>query len=512
MKPVVLIILDGWGIGRKDTTNPIQIANLKNIEFIKRNFLYGSLQASGIAVGLPWNEEGNSEVGHVTIGAGKIIYQHYPRISTAIRNGEFVKNEVLLKAMAHARNNNSALNLVGLLTEGNIHASLEHLLALIDLAKKNNTPKINLHLFSDGKDSAPQSLPNLINKLNHPIATISGRYYALNRDRHWDRTEKVYNCLVGQRSAAPDVIEYAKKYYDRGLNDEFIEPAIIGADPNQNVIHDNDAIIFFNFREDSIRQLAESFINPHFDKFPMKKFNNLAITTMTHYSESFGAPVAFPPETISRPLGKILSENGKAQLRIAETEKYAHITYFFNGLQDQPMENEFRVLVPSRNVPHHDEYPEMMAQEITSRAIQAIEGGGFDFILANYANPDVIAHTGNFDAAVKAIEIIDAQIEKLTEAILRQNGAMIITADHGNIERMINPLTWMPETMHDTSPVPIYLVGQHFRTQPKNDAAIDYLEKNTAGILSDIAPTVLELLDVPKSSEMTGRSLIKLLH
>ena len=512
MKPVVLAILDGWGIGKKDATNPIHVVNPQNINYIKRNFLSGSLQASGIAVGLPWNEEGNSEVGHLTMGAGKIVYQHYPRISTAIQNESFFQNEVLLKAIEHSKINNSALNLIGLITEGNIHASLEHILALIKLAQSNGAPKINLHFFSDGKDSDPKSVLKLLAKINLPIATISGRYYALDRDRHWDRTEKVYNCLVGNGPAIAKLENHIQKYYDKGLTDEFVEPAAIGTDPAINAIQDNDSIIFFDFREDSIRQIAESFINPNFKNFPIKNFTNLFIATMTNYSDAFKVPVAFPSEIIKRPIGKIISEAGKTQLRIAETEKYAHLTYFFNGLKDQPMENEFRVLVPSRNVPRHDEYPEMMASEITSRALQAIEGGGFDFILINYANPDVIAHTGNFEASLKAVEVIDAQIGKLTAAILQQNGALIITSDHGNIERMLNPLTWMPETMHDTSPVPVYIVGHQFKTHVKNDTEIDYLEKNTTGILSDITPTILELLELPEPPEMTGKSLIKLLR
>ena len=380
------------------------------------------------------------------------------------------------------------------------------------MATENGAPKINLHFFSDGKDSAPKSVLKLLTKINLPIATISGRYYALDRDRHWDRTEKVYNCLIGNGSTVAKLENHIQKYYDRGLTDEFIEPVAIGTDPAINAIKDNNAIIFFDFREDSIRQIAESFINPNFKNFPIKNFDNLFIATMTNYSDAFKAPVAFPAEIVERPIGKIISEAGKTQLRIAETEKYAHLTYFFNGFKDQPMENEFRILVPSRNVPRHDEYPEMMAQEITSRALQAIESGGFDFILINYANADVIAHTGNFEASLKAVEVIDAQIGKLIAAILQQNGALIITSDHGNVERMLNPLTWMPETMHDTSPVPVYIVGHPFKTYIKNDAEVDYLEKNTAGILSDITPTVLELLGLPEPPEMTGKSLIKLLH
>ena len=464
-----------------------------------------------MGVGLPWNEEGNSEIGHLTIGAGKVIYQHFPRISAAIRKGDFFKNEILLKAVEHAKKNNSSVNLIGLLTEGNVHASLGHLLALIKLAKENSAPKINLHLFIDGKDSAPKSLFNILMKLGESPATISGRYYALDRDKHWDRTEKAYNVLTGNGPTVDDLESYVKKYYDRGLSDEFIEPVIVQKDP-ENFIKDNSAIIFFDFREDSIRQIAESFISPEFDKFPIKKLDNLYIATLTHYSDRFSVPVAFPPETVENPLGKVLADNKKNQLRIAETEKYAHITYFFNGFKDQPMAGEFRVLIPSKNVPRHDEYPEMMASELTGRVLQAIEERGFDFILVNYANPDAIAHTGNFEAALKAIETIDSQIEKLMKAILEQNGAMIITSDHGNAENMVNPKTWLPETKHDSSPVPIYLIGKEFRTRPKTDAEIDSLEKNTVGILSDVAPTILELLGIKKNPEMTGQSLLKRLR
>jgi 2,3-bisphosphoglycerate-independent phosphoglycerate mutase len=509
MKTVVLIILDGWGLGEKNAGNPIYAAQPKNIGYLKANFLTGALQASGIAVGLPWGEEGNSEIGHLIIGAGKIIYQHFPRISTAVRNGEFFKNDVLLEALKHAKKNNSAVNLIGLLTEGNVHASLEHLLALMEMADKNGISEVKLHLFSDGKDSAPKSLLKLLNKMPRQPATISGRYYALDRDKHWDRTQKTYEILVGDGPIINDWESHIKKYYDRQLNDEFIEPFIVG--PEKKSVQENDSVIFFNFREDSIRQIASAFIMPDFQEFPVKKFRNLHIVAMTKYSDRFPVPVAFPPESVDNPLGKVLSDHRRAQLRIAETEKYAHITYFFNGFKDQPMPNEYRVLIPSRNVPRHDQYPEMMAAEIAGRVIQAVEERGFDFILANFANPDVIAHTGNFEAALKAIQTVDEQIGKILQAVLAQkDDALIITSDHGNIETMVNLQTYLPETKHDPGPVPIYLAGNQFK-KPKDAATADLKENTAVGLLSDVAPTVLNLLNIPKPKEMTGQSLLRAL-
>jgi len=509
MKPIILVILDGWGIGRQDNSNPIYIADPKNIGYIKRNFLAGGLQASGIAVGLPWGEEGNSEIGHLTIGAGRVVFQHYPRISTAIRNGEFFKNKVLLDAVSHAKKNNSAVNLIGLLCEGNVHASLEHLIALIKLAKEQGAPKINLHLFSDGKDSAPRSFLRLLSKIDMQPATVSGRRYAMDRTKHWDYTAKTYNVLVGRGQIIENLNTYITHHYEAGLDDEVIEPAIIGSAGVEGVIKNNDTVIFFNFREDSMRQIVESFINPDFQQFPIKKLNNLYVVTMTRYSEKFNIPVAFPPETINKPLGKVLAEHHKTQLRIAETEKYAHVTYFFNGLQDATFDGEFRVLIPSRADKQYQEHPEMMAPEITNRAAQAIEEKSFDFILINYANPDTLAHAGNYEAAMKAIEIVDGEIGKLLKIILANDAAMIITSDHGNVENMLNLITLMPETKHDPNPVPIYLIGKKFQTMPKDDKKIGQIETNTIGILSDVAPTILDLMNIPKPPEMTGRSLLK---
>lgn len=516
-KTVVLVILDGWGIGRKDYSNPLYVIKPKNIEYIKSHYLSGALQSSGIAVGLPWDEEGNSEVGHLTIGAGKIIYQHFPKITLSIQNGEFFKNSAFLDAFNHAKKNSSAVHLMGLLTQGNVHASLEHLRALIALAKKNSCRELYLHFFSDGKDSPPKSVLNLLETVRGFIgeygiglvASISGRYYALDRDDHWDRTQKTYETITNRGTAVQDIEEKINDHYRRGLTDEFIEPMLVG--DAAHPIHDNDALIFFDFREDSIRQIASSFITKNFNKFKTENFVNLYVVTMTSYSDKFDTSVAFPNETIDNPLGKILSDNDKLQLRIAETEKYAHVTYFFNGYRDRPFKNEYRVLIPSKNVTRHDETPEMMTKEISTRAVESISEGGFDFILINFANPDMIAHTGNYDAALQAVVIVDEEIEKILKICLDKNVILIITSDHGHIEKMVDPLTGRPETKHVANLVPFYLIARGFE-RFKNDLEIDWIEKEATGILSDVAPTVLELLDIPKPQEMTGQSLMKSLR
>lgn len=514
-KQIVLVVLDGWGIGKKDHSNPIHIQGTPNIDYIKSHFPSGALQASGIAVGLPWGEEGNSEVGHITIGAGKVIFQHYPRISIAIRDGSFFKNKALLALAEHVKKNNSSLNIAGLLTDANIHASLEHLLALIEFAKKNGIKKTNLHLYTDGKDSPLRSAGGLLSKVEMAlgsgvkIASIIGRYYALDRDNHWDRTQKAYNILIGEGPITNDYKELIEKNYQKNLSDEFIEPHLIG--PENNGIKDGDGLIFFDFREDSVRQIVESFINPEFENFPVKKFNNLYIVTMTEYSAKFSLPVAFPQEKVENPLGKIISENGLSQLRIAESDKYAHVTYFFNGLQNKTFPNEFRILVPSKNIVHHEEAPEMMASEITSRIIQALEENSFNFIFVNYANSDIIGHTGNFDAGMAAVKTIDEEIGKLYKKILEYNDILIITSDHGNVEKMMDPLTAKPTTGHDTSPVPIYIVAnEFFRNKTVKDA--EESEREIVGILSDVAPTILKLMGIPKPPDMTGQDIFPLLR
>jgi len=505
----VLAILDGWGLGSQNFNNPIYAAEPKAINYIQDHFLSGALQASGIAVGLPWEEEGNSEVGHLTIGAGKILYQHYPRISLTIKDGSFFQNQALKKIFEHTRQNQSAVHLVGLLTQGNVHASLDHVVALLEMAKRENCQKLYLHLFTDGRDSPPRSALNLLDKILEAIkqkgvgviADIAGRHYGMDRDKHWDRTEKVYQILTGASNLKSSSLkEPIEKTYARGLNDEYVEPTVIEPHP----LADNDGIIFFNFREDRMKQIVETLTNPSFDKFPIKKFKNLFIITMTEYEKNLPVEVAFPNETIDNPLGKVLADNGKIQLRVAETEKYAHVTFFFNGLRQEPFLNEYRVLIPSQKVVHHDEHPEMMARAITDRVLVSLNEGVFDFILLNYANPDMIAHTGNYEATVQAIKVVDQEIERLFKAVLEANHILLITADHGNAEVLFDTQTGRPETQHNISPVPIYLVAREFqknRTQP-------LVKLPTIGLLADVAPTILEILRLPIPSEMTGQSLL----
>lgn len=505
-KSFFLVILDGFGIGPEQNTNPIYIAQPKNINYIKGHYPAGTVQASSIAVGMPWNESGNSEVGHLTIGAGRVIYQHYPRISISIRNGDFFSNPVLKAAATHAKKNNSSLNYVGLLTEGAVHAAYEHLKALLLFAEKENISKVNLHLFSDGKDSSPQSILKFMKELPiEKIASISGRFYAMDRDGHFERIEKAYKAITGQSELVGNLEEFLASYFEKEpYGDDIIEPIVVGTE--NHGLKDGDAVVFFNFREDSMRQLVSSFIDKDFKKFKTIPFPNTFFASMTRYSDKFDIPVVSPSENVLDPLGKVLSDAGKTQLRIAETEKYAHVTYFMNGYQEVPFNNEYRILVHSKNVLSHSDQPEMMADEITNRAISAMREGIYDIIIINYANADMIAHTGNFEAGVKAILALDKALGDLIKEVLANDSMMLITADHGNAEQMIDPLNGQPETKHNDSPVPVYLIGKQFEREKSKDDIIRS-EIKSIGMLSDIAPTILELMGVPKPDNMTGQSL-----
>jgi len=514
-RTIVLAILDGWGIGENNDTNPLHTSPPKNINNIKHNYLSGALQASGISVGLPWGEEGNSEVGHLTIGSGKVVYQHLPKITLSIRDGSFFKNETLLQAAEHVKKNSSSLNLAGLITEGGVHASFEHLESLAQFASEQGIQKLNFHFFSDGKDGPIKFIHEQLKKIEilskkygiGTLSSLSGRYYAMNRDGHWELTRQTYNAIIG-KSQPKEIESVIQESYEKNLSDEFFRPSFLtGGIP----IQDGDALFFFNFREDSMRQISEAFANPEFDKFETEKFKNLFIATMTQYFEKdFGILTAFPPDRVTKPLGKVLADNDKTQVRIAETEKYAHVTFFFNGYRDTPFKNEYNILVPSQNIARHDEHPEMRAAEITERAVQSINENAFDFIVINYANPDIIAHTGNFESAEKAISVVDEQIENLKNAVLQQNGVLIITSDHGNVEKMRDPLTGVPETKHDPNPVPIYIIGKEFERQ-KDDDMVRKSETEVAGILADVAPTILKLMQIPIPKEMTGQSLFPFL-
>ncbi len=505
-KTFILVILDGWGIGKNDESNPVYVVNPKNFAWLKDNFPMTSLQASGISVGLPWGETGNSEVGHLTLGAGKILYQYYPKITLAIRDKTFFSNPALTNAFAHARENNSAVNLVGLLSTANVHASLEHIEALLKMAEMEKVENVKLHLFADGKDNPPNTLETFLKKIpKEKLATLTGRYYAMDRKKNWALTQTAYENLTGQGgtlSADPDAAIQAT--YARGLTEEYLPPLRFGINKS---IQENDAVIFFNFREDSIRQLAEAFIIPGFSYFPVKDFKNLYIITMTRYEDKFTVPVVFPTDVVESPLGKVLSDAGKNQLRLAETYKYAHVTSFFNGHRELPFLNEYRILIPSAPAPHAEDHPEMMAGPLTDRLIEAIQSHGFDFILANYSNADTIGHTANYDAGLRTVEELDKQIGRLLKVTINSETVLVITSDHGNIEEMIDPVTGLPESQHDPNPVPFYLIAPEFKG--KKFVNWKNLANETMGSLADVAPTILELMGIEKPLDMTGRSLLE---
>ena len=504
-KTAVLIILDGWGIGETNESNPLFMTKPPTFEWLAANYPVTSLQASGISVGLPWGEIGNSEVGHLTLGAGKVLYQYYPRITMSIQDGTFFDNAVIKAAAAHARENNSAVNLVGLLTKGNVHASIDHLKALIRAMQSEQITKINLHLFADAKDSAPHSVEELLSELpKEYLASMIGRYYGMDRNGGWRLTETAYQTMTGTfGQVMADPTPLIEDTYKAGSTEEYLPGIRFTEDKN---IKDGDSVIFFNYREDSIRQIASAFLKKDFAEFSTIPFKNLYIATMTHYDDIFDVPVIFPPDNVANPFGKVISDLGMTQLRIAETYKYAHVTYFFNGLREPPFQGEYRTLVPSNVTPHPEDRPEMMASAITDRLIEALQTGGFDFILVNYANADTIAHTANYNAAIEAIKVLDAQIARIIKLIENPDIVLFITSDHGNIERMIDERTGEPESQHDASPVPFYLVGQGYQGKKFVNGGANPLE--TLGSLADVAPTMLQIMGIPRPDDMSGSSLL----
>jgi 2,3-bisphosphoglycerate-independent phosphoglycerate mutase len=504
-KIAVLIVLDGWGIGHNNESNPIYVVKPQIFQWLQDNYPTTSLQASGISVGLPWGEVGNSEVGHLTLGAGKVLYQYYPKITMAIHDGTFFENKVLKDACAHARERNSAINFAGLLSKGNVHAALEHIVALVKMAKDEKVPKINLHLFADGKDSAPHTLEGFLKQIpTEYLASLIGRYYAMDREGNWQLTETAYQTMTGQSGQiVADFAPIVEATYKQGQTEEYLSPMRFAEDRK---IQDGDSLFFFNYREDSIQQLASSFITPGFDKFPILPFKDLFVATMTHYNDAFSVPVAFPADIVENPIGKVLSDRGLTQIRIAESYKYAHVTYFFNGLREQPFPGEFRALIPSASGLHPEEHPEMMATAVTDRLIEAIRSRAFDFILVNYANPDAIAHTANYEASIEVVKVIDREISRVIKTVDSPDVLLVITSDHGHIEELINEVTGLPESQHVASPVPLYLVSEQLKGRKfvnVNDLAIE-----TLGSLADVAPTMLELMGIPKPEEMTGRSIL----
>jgi 2,3-bisphosphoglycerate-independent phosphoglycerate mutase len=535
IKPLILVILDGWGISAEKKGNAIAHAETPIIENLNRSYPRFYLKASGLAVGLPWKEPGNSEVGHLNLGAGKIIYQNLPRIDLAIKNKSFFKNKALLSAMDFAKKNNSVLHLIGLVSSGGVHSDIEHLYALLKMAKENKVKNLSIHIFTDGRDASPKGGINFIKDLEKKIngfgvgkiATIVGRYWAMDRNKNWDRTEKTYQCLTeGIGKKYNDPIKAIEESYKKNITDEFIEPIVIeskvksqkskvnidlnfNTEQNTGLIQNNDAVIFFNFRNDRARQLTQAFVLENFKGFKRKKFlKNLCFTTMTEYKKNLPVQVALSPQKIDCPLACVLSKENKKQLHIAETEKYAHVTYFFNGGRENPFVGEDRILIPSPSVSNYEETPGMSAHEITEKLIEEIKKNKYDFIIVNYANPDMIGHTGNFKAAIQAVEIVDQCLGRLVETVLKNNGGLIVTADHGNAEEMINTQTGEIMTEHTKNPVPIWYVNNENKKENSNNE-ITQSKIPTIGILSDIAPTILEIMKIKKTAEMTGKSLLK---
>ncbi len=520
-KPLLLVILDGFGRGPEAPSNAIWKAVRPTFDYIETNFPMTNLQASGIAVGLPWGEEGNSEVGHLNLGSGRIVYQYMPRITFAIRDGSFFTNDALVGAVLHAKNNNSALNIIGLVSSGNVHSYIDHFYAVLELAKRMELQNVNVHVFTDGRDAPPKEAADFLEKVNQKIKTdypsarivsVVGRHFAMDRDDRWELTEKAFNLITrgeGGRFKAP--AEALKAGYAKNLTDEFIEPAVI-AEKDEDIVHakDNDSFIYINFREDSARQLTEAFVLKDFDRFKRQELKNIYFATMTRYKEGLDIHVAFLPIEVKSPLAEVLSQNNKKQLHIAETEKYAHVTYFFNGGIEQPFPNEERVLVSSAQDYKFAERPQMSAPEITDKILLALHDKKYDIVIANYANADMVGHTGDYDATVKAVEALDNQVGALLEAVLKMKGLMIITADHGNADEKRNPLTGEPYPEHSLNPVPFYLIAPEFAVQ-KSQEEIERQKMEVGGILADVAPTVLELMGLPIPPEMTGHSLIKLL-
>ena len=507
-RPLMLMILDGWGYREAEEGNAILAARTPNLDRLLKEYPWCFLESSGEAVGLPEGQMGNSEVGHLNIGAGRVVYQDLTRINLSVRNGDFFKNPVLLTAISNAKLNDSSLHLMGLVSYGGVHSYMTHLYALIKLAQEKGLKKVYIHAFLDGRDVPPKAALADIKELDAfckksgsaRIATVSGRYYAMDRDKRWERTQLAYDALT--LGVAPYTVPNAEtavsEAYGRGENDEFVKPTIVtGPEGNpEAVIQDNDSIIFFNFRPDRARQLTWAFVNEDFEGFAREKRPKVHYVCMAQYDETLDLPIAFPPEKLENVLGEVLSKQGLVQLRIAETEKYAHVTFFLNGGQEKCYEGEDRCMIPSPKIATYDLKPEMSVYEVTDEVVRRIQSGKYDVIILNFANMDMVGHTGIFEAAVQAVETVDDCVGRVTEALKKAGGVALITADHGNAEQMEDPHTGEPHTAHTSNPVRCIYAG---------NSEVKALEN---GKLSDLAPTLLELLGVPKPEEMKGKSLV----
>lgn len=537
-KPVVLLVLDGWGIAPPGPGNALSLAALPNFEMFKKKYPHTQLLASGEAVGLPPGEDGNTETGHLNLGAGRIVYQDLPRINMSVADGSFAQNEAFTGAFQYASGHNSNVHILGLLSDGMVHSNREHLYELLRLAKdKHMGSRVFLHMFTDGRDSPPNAGIRFIKELQEfihkeesgVIASIMGRYYAMDRDRRWERTEKAYTALtseIGHVANSPE--EAIQQAYDKKITDEFIEPTIILDSEGKpfSRISNHDAVIFFNFRIDRPRQLTKAFVlsdfeshmRQSFDPYTIKYYHkhvieedarlkpfkrniilkDLFFVTMTEYERDLPVTIAYPPLVFKSPLGKVIADANERQLRMSETEKERFVTYYFNGLREDAFSGEDRLIIPSQKVATYDLKPEMSARELTEKLLDRISSGVYAFILVNFANPDMLGHTGNINASIKGVEVVDECLGKIVPAVLELDGTVLITADHGNVEEMLGPEGEM-DTEHSIYPVPLIVINKQLEGKEYTIPA---------GKLGDIAPTILGLLQIPIPEVMTGKNLL----
>jgi len=536
IKPVVLVILDGWGLAPEGPGNAVSLAATPNFDQLWAAYPHTQLEASGEAVGLPRGEEGNSETGHLNLGAGQIVFQELPRINLAIADGSFFKIPAFKAAADHVKKNHSRLHLLGLMGAGGVHSSLEHLFALLNFAQKENLKEVYLHLFTDGRDSPPSSALTYLAQVKRKIqqtglgriATLCGRYFAMDRDNRWERTQKAYEALVlgrGYQASSPE--QGIRHAYQTGKTDEFIEPIIVD---KKGLVQDRDAVIFFNFRIDRPRQLTKAFVLPNFETLVIKKpafdpyaeryglhqyqvpktttttfkrkkvLRDLLFVTMTEYEPGLPVQVAFIPEPVKLPLGRVLAERELRQFHLAETEKERHVTYYFNGRREKPFPGEDRIEIPSPKVATYDRKPEMSAPEVTQTLVKHLKLGFYDFVIVNYANPDMVGHTGVIKAGIKACEVVDYCLGEVVKTTLGLGGVVVVTADHGNVEEMIDLQTGKVDTKHSTNPVPLIIVDR------RSDSTGKVLPQ---GILADVAPTILAIMGIEKPEVMTGRNLLQ---
>jgi 2,3-bisphosphoglycerate-independent phosphoglycerate mutase len=501
LTPIVLVILDGWGVSPKRNGNAIALAHTPVMRRLTAKYPHTLLKASGEAVGLPPRLMGNSEVGHLNIGAGRVVVQPILRISAAIRDGSFFRNPVLLEALQNVKERGSSLHLIGLLSDGRVHSSMDHVFALLELARRNRVGRVYLHVYLDGRDTPPRSAHKYVQQLERriaeldvgAIATVAGRFYGMDRDRHWDRVRAAYDAQVsGKGHRARSAAEAIDAAYERGESDELVRPTVIG---HGAMISDGDSLIAFNFRPERMREITRMFTDPTLDDIRRGTAPRTHYVCMTLYDARFGLPVAYPSEDIANVLAEVLSRHGKTQLHIAETEKYAHVTFYLNGGKEEPFPGERWCLVPSPRVRTYDLKPEMSAFKVTKKVVNAVKRHEYDFIAVNFANPDMVGHTGVLKATVRAVETVDACVGRIVDETRRAEGVCLITADHGKAEVMIEPGTHEPHTAHSSNPVPFIMVA-------------DTNARLRRGILADVAPTVLGLLNIRKPREMTGQSLL----